>query len=351
MLDKKYITFVFAALLLFAGNQLLAQNKYKKQRSKNKTISRYRGRVAVGRFRPYYFVGGSVNALNYFGDLAPVNKAASTDISFTRPGLGIFAGYKFHHSMAVRASFLYGRISGDDFSADPNSEGDAPRYYRNLSFRNDIKELSAGLQVFLFPNYGGPNGRPPLNGFLYLGVAAIHHEPKGLVPGADYQSDPSGGIPAPSSDEWVKLRPLETEGEQYSSLQIAIPLTIGADIYLNNNLSAGIEFGIRKLFFDYIDDVSGTYRSLDSFDDPLARIMSDRSAEPNAVLSGDPRNVGTLITARDFGGTTYSSIGTIGAGQDGAVRGNPDSNDLYFVTQLKITYLLQPVSGRRAKFR
>ena len=91
------------------------RNKYKKRKNKQKRLSNYKGgnrkggKGVFGRFRPYLWAGGGINAANYFGDLAPVNKAASTDISFTRPGFGLYWGRKFHHSMQFVAAFNYGR--------------------------------------------------------------------------------------------------------------------------------------------------------------------------------------------------------------------------------------------------
>jgi hypothetical protein len=364
---KSLITIMLTACLLvlteecFAQRKAPARNKYQVRKATNRDISHYKGgRVPNSRFRKYWYVGGSVNAMNYFGDLAPINKAASTDVSFTRPGLGVQAGYKFHHSMALRASLNYGRLKGDDITADPGAEADAPRYARNLSFRNDIKELSLGAEIYLFPNYAGPAGRPPLNGYLFLGVAVFHHEPKGKVPDFDYQTDINGGVAAPQAGEWVKLRPLGTEGQnfgmgvKYSPIQFAIPVALGAEFYVNPQLSVGIEFGARFLFFDHLDDVSGDYVNLDRFDDPLGRIMSDRSTEPKGVWKGENRNLPYPVTPTDYGSVIYNTVGNLGSGLDhdngGGNRGNPGNNDMYFMTQIRATYILRN-KGYKAKSR
>jgi len=351
------ITLALFCLALVHDADAQRSSKYQKRRQKNKSISNYRGGAAgYGRFRQYSYIGVSVNALNYFGDLAPINKAASTDISFTRPGFGIEYGYQFHHSMAIRAAFNYGRIIGDDFSADPNDENSATRYARNLSFRNDIKEFSLGLQVYLLPNHGGPQNRPYVNGYLFVGGSVFHSEPMGKTPDADYQQDPDGGVALPdgiSGGEWVKLRELQTEGEEYGNFQIAIPITLGGELYLNSRMSVGMEFGLRYLFYDYLDDVSSEYQNLDSFDDPLARIMSDRSVEAVAVLAEETREQPFNYVQTTFDdGNTYYRTGALGSGIEGSIRGNPDNNDLYFVTQIKFKYILNPSRGRgRAKYR
>lgn len=352
--------FVLFFLAAFFDAEAQRRNKYKKRKSANKNISNYRGGSVGGRFRPYQFASFNVNALNYFGDLAPVNKAASTDVSFTRPGFGLNVGYKFSPYMAVRAGFNYGRLKGDDISSDPLDDQSSGRYLRNLSFRNDIKEFHMGFELYFIPNYGGPNVRPDINFYLFFGGAIMHHEPKGLVPDYDHTlGGLNSQIPAPQAGEWVKLRTLGTEGqfldgsdvETYSPIQVSIPLAIGATFRLPGPFTAGIELGYRYLFTDYIDDVSGNFVLFDKFDDPLARIMSDRSAEPMAYWAGVDRTPivkGTASSTLSDGETYHAAAGYGGglAGDKG--RGNPKNNDMIFMTSLKLTYI---ISKRGAHFR
>lgn len=331
------------------------KGKYAARKKNNKKLSHYKGGVrGYGRFKPYYFVGANLNAGNYFGDLAPVNKAASTDISFTRPGIGFHAGYKFHHSIAVRAGLNWVRVSGDDFTSDPTGEDSAPRYARNLSFRNDIKEFQLGFEIYLLPNHGGMDRRLPLNAYLFVGGAIFQHDPMGKVPDADYQLDQTGATAAPQAGEWVKLRPLGTEGqnlgvvEPYSSVEFSVPVAIGANLRLPAlDLNVGLEVGFRYLFTDYIDDVSSNYVGLDQFTDDVARILSDRSGEPTN-FQGEARDLSGVSIVNNGG---FFSSGFQGGGVDGATRGNPDNNDMIFVTQLKLTYLFSSSPKRSAKFR
>ncbi|MEP1034314.1 hypothetical protein [Ekhidna sp.] len=357
-LKRLLVIILSIAMLGLADNAEAQRNKYKKRRQTNKKVSHYKGGVrGYGRFEPYYFVGANINAGNYFGDLAPVNKAASTDVSFTRPGFGLYGGYKFHHSIAVTAGLNWVRVFGDDFTSDPTGEKSFPRYARNLSFRNDIKELRVAVQLFLLPNYGGPSQRLPFNAYLSVGASVFHHEPQGKVPEADYQSAQDGSVAAPQAGEWVKLRPLGTEGqnlgiiEPYKSIEFAIPVAIGAQIRIpNTQLTAGLELGFRYLFTDYIDDVSGNYVSLDQFTDPLARIMSDRSTVPFSS-KGEARDLTNLRIINNSGVHNYFIEGNLGSGIDGSIRGNPDDNDMIFVTQIKVSYVLGGTTRKRAKYR
>lgn len=348
-----------------AFSQRRRRNSFQKRRGKSKQIGKYRsGRIRGGasRFRPYQYVGFGVNALNYFGDLAPVNKAASTDINFTRPGFGIMYGYRFHPAMAARASFNWGILRGDDNSSDPNGNSSAARYQRNLSFRNFVKEMSLGMEFYILPNNRGSNNRPPINGYIFLGITAFHHQPQGQTPLFDYQSGLDASLPAGlNPGDWVNLKPLGTEGQNladrsgvpsdanYSLFQLAVPLGIGGVFNPPGPLSFGVEFGYRYLFTDYLDDVSGNYVGLDRFDDPVARIFSDRGAEPIAVTTGETRSA--MVATQNFDGSIYRINGFVGSGIEGSKRGNPDDNDMYFVTQIRVTYVLSPRRRSTAKFR
>lgn len=356
-----YRTFLLLLVVFVLVETADAQrNRYKRRKLKSKSISNYRGGAVGGKFRPRQVVGFNVNALNYFGDLAPVNRAASTDISFTRPGFGVSYKYHFHPSMSVRAAYNWGRLRGDDSTSDPNEPENQARYWRNLSFRNDIQELTLGLEFYLFAENNSPTYRNPFNVYLFLGAGVFNHSPRGLVPEYDYQTlGPNPGDGAPTLDnagEWVKLRDLGTEGQlldggagAYSKVEFCVPVSIGATMRLPGNFNAGIEFSYRHTFTDYLDDVSGTYKDYRNFDDPLARIMADRSGEPIAAVSGDRRQVSDLIG--NNGG--YYTLISLGASEEGTVRGNPDDNDLFFMTQLKLTYILHKGTKRRrrAKFR
>lgn len=271
--------------------------------------------------------------------------------------------FKFHHSLAVRAAFNYGRLVGDDLTADPNSMEDEARYYRNLSFRNDIKELSVGLEIYLLPNYGGPQNRLPINGYVFLGVAFFHHEPTAFVPDLEFQTDFNNGTPVDQAGGWVNLRKLGTEeqnfgeGKKYSPIQFAIPIALGAELSLSSSISIGLELGFRKLFFDHLDD-GGSYADLDKFTDPTARVLSDRSLEPTSAWKGDARtipsnhpNLNTFDSGQSYwvSGFLGSGVSTYNNGTS-SVRGNPADGDTYFITQIKVTYIFGD-SGSRSKFK
>ncbi len=96
--------------------------------------------------------------------------------------------------------------------------------------------------------------------------------------------------------------------------------------------------------------MSDSYVGLDQFADPLARILSDRSAEPISTRSGDARDFSSFdVVQSNLHGFFTNNL--TGAGSEGAVRGNPDNDDQIFITQIKLTYNIGSSGRSRAKFR
>ncbi|MNE51174.1 hypothetical protein D3C80_1457890 [compost metagenome] len=91
----------------------------------------------------------------------------------------------------------------------------------------------------------------------------------------------------------VELQPLGTEGQgtdladrgKYSRIQLGIPLAVGARLSLSPNIGLNIEYGIRFMFTDYLDDVGG-YRYVDpvllaAANGPTSAALSNRSLDGN----------------------------------------------------------------------
>ena len=89
-----------------------------------------------------------------------------------------------------------------------------------------------------------------LTPYVFAGVAIYHFNP--------YTYDTSGSK--------VYLKSLSTEGEgfvpgrnNYNLTQFAVPIGAGVKLSLTDKINVGLEVGFRKLFTDYLDDVSTTY--------------------------------------------------------------------------------------------
>jgi hypothetical protein len=349
-----FITFVFA----FGAEDAIAQMNRKAIKRNNKRMMTYRGRKSwFGKEKVYSMVGVSVNALNYYGDLSPKPGRFSTDISFTRPAIGLSFAHRFGPRYTLTASFMYGTLRGADVeSADPGDlDNGIFRFKRNLSFRNRIKELSVVASIDLFENQATYISRVAWTPYAFIGVAVFHHNPQAQAPETDVN-----GNPLPEAGKWVDLQPLGTEGQHstlqegdanygikpYKRIQVSIPFGIGARFRLNELLDLSAEIGFRYLFTDYIDDVSKSYVDLGVFgNNQLAKSMSYRTGE---ILPGDHTYIG-----RD--GQSYNVVS--GYGEENTdingntnVRGSKNDKDIFMVTTIKLTYILGK-SFHRAKFR
>ena len=86
-----------------------AQINRKSIKKNNKRISSFRGKKSwFGKEKIYNMVGIIGERLNYYGDLSPKAGAFSTDISFTRPAVGLVFSHRFGPRYAVTGQFMYG---------------------------------------------------------------------------------------------------------------------------------------------------------------------------------------------------------------------------------------------------
>lgn len=354
---RKIIYFLAALFFILGSFEADAQMNRKTIKRNNKRMSSYKGRKQwFPKQNIYNMVGFSLNAMNYYGDLAPKPSAFSTDITLTRPAVGLIFSHRFGPRYALSATFTYGTLRGSDASsADKNDENGVSRYNRNLSFRNRIKELSIVGSFDLWENQATYISRVKWTPYAFAGLAVFHHNPQALAP--QFQVD--GVTPLPQAGEWVNLQKLGTEGQHaslretdvnhgakpYKLLQIGIPFGLGARFRVNQLMDFSVEFGLRYLFTDYLDDVSKNYVDLGVFgDNELAKAMSYRSNEIPGVQ-------GSLIALPStVDGTVYNLLPGYGHEDKWSVRGNKNDKDTYTVTTFKLTYIFGKTYNR-AKFR
>jgi len=343
-----------AVLVLFLCIQAEAQINRKQIKKNNKRIGSFRGSSNnFSKTKAYSAIGFSVNALNYYGDLAPTPKKLSTDISFTRPGFGLSFMHRFGPRYTVLGQFMYGTLRGSDSESANKDDADNGiyRYRRNLSFRNNIKEFSVTFVFDLFKNDGNYIARVKWTPYLFVGIAGFLHNPQAIAPA----TDPTGA-PLAEAGKWVNLRPLGTEG-QYSTLdptdvnsgikpyklfQAAIPFGVGARLRLTETLDLWADIGFRYTFTDYLDDVSRNYVDLGVLKSPLAKAMSYRTGEL-ALPTSTHQYVG-----RD--GQTYTVEPGYGEENTWNNRGSKKDRDIYMVTSIRITHIIG-ATYHRAKFR
>jgi hypothetical protein len=351
---KLCFALVGVMLLLGSASDSYAQFNRKSIKKNNHRIASFRGKKhGFGRNNVYSGIGVSVNALNYFGDLAPLPSRFSTDISFTNPGFGISLFHRFGPRYTLQVQYMYGTLFGSDKESATKSDQNngVYRYQRNLSFRNHIHELSAVAYFDLFENQSSYISRVKWTPYVYLGIAGFYHNPQAQAPAKSLD-----GVTNLPSGQWVDLQPLGTEGQHselkpgdvnygikpYSLLQMAIPFGIGARFRINEVMDLWGDIGFRYTFTDYLDDVSANYVDLALIKDPLAQALSYRTNE----LLGDPTSA--AIGTKDYG--TFKTFAGYGSEHPENIRGNKSQNDIYMVTSIKLTYILGK-TFHKAKFR
>jgi hypothetical protein len=212
----------------------------------------------------------------YLGDLNP-----SKHFFLTKPAGGIIYRYIITPRWAVKMDGLYGRVAGDDAKSKVNVN-------RNLSFRSSIFEASSQLELNFLTYATGNKDKNYFSPYIFAGLALFHFNPK-----AEY------------SGTWYALQPLGTEGQRttltnqkpYPLTGVSIPFGIGFKYSIGDNVCIGAEWGLRKTFTDYIDDISTTYPDptiLAAQNGEIAAALSDRSLTAQSQHAGLQR--GNSIT-------------------------------------------------------
>lgn len=220
------------------------------------------------------FLGGSY----YIGDLNPVMHFYGT-----RPAVGLLYRKHVNYRYAYKIAGYYGQIQASDSkSFDPYQR------QRNLNFKSRVIELSGQLE-FNFLKYHGDDIRYPFSPFVFIGIGIFNFYPKGTING-----------------KWEPLRRNNTESEgfggiykskQYLLIQPAIPFGIGARYAYNKRFTISFEWGLRKTFTDYLDDVSRYYptpASLLSTGTPNTVALSDKATTGTPVLTNFGRQRGNF---------------------------------------------------------
>ncbi len=249
--------------------------------------------VSAGNSESRTGIGISAGISNYIGDLDD-----NFVPHFSTPGFGAHLIHSFSNVVSFRAAYYHGWLQASDNKGLINGMQN-----RNLSFRTHIDELSAVLRVKLW-HEGNTKHFYFWEPYVFGGVGFFHFNPR-----AEYN-----GV-------WYDLHSLGTEGQYlssgnnpkpYSLYQWAVPFGAGIEKPLNSHWVIGAEIGFRKLFTDYLDDVSWNY--------PDSTLMANQMGPAAAALS-DPSNRAQYPEGR----SKY-------------LRGNPENRDWYSYTNIHITY-------------
>lgn len=229
-----------------------------------------------------------LGAANYQGDL----KAKAVSFSQAKFLFSLGARYDLSEHVMVRSYITLTGLQADD------KKGTTAMKQRNLNFQTKIFDWEFTGQYSFFSlneKWWTP--------YVFAGVGLYHFKP--------FTKDDAGNK--------TFLQPLSTEGQgflpgvkAYKSWQLSIPLGIGAEYSLNEDMRVGLEMGYRKLFTDHLDDVSDNYV-----------------------------DQGKLLTARGQKAVDLAYRGDeVGAGSypsASATRGNPKQKDGYYYVALTYT--------------
>jgi hypothetical protein len=237
------------------------------------------------------FLGGSY----YIGDINPLVHFGP----MTKPAAGAVFRYNINQRFALRANAFFGNVAADD-ALSPS----LAQQQRNLNFKSKITEFSVQAE-FNFLDYQIGNERKKFTPYIFAGVGAFMFNPVAVYNNFSYT-----------------LQPLGTEGQglpggpkkKYKLTQMSIPFGVGIKTNLAKRIGLSIEWGMRKTFTDYLDDVSGEYYNKVELAESRGAVAAAAS-DPSKGL--DPK---------------YNNVGR--------QRGNPTTKDWYsfagFVLTLKL---------------
>ena len=212
------------------------------------------------------------------------------------PSVRFQAGMYVRPGLSIRGVLSHGEISADDALA--KSVG---KQTRGLSFRSPVTEVEASVVWELRPDKTfRQRWRRDVHWSPYVtgGLAGFTFQPQALYQG-----------------EWIRLRPLGTEGQllagssmkPYRLAQVAVPLGVGFSFRLPNRMGIWAEYSYRRTFTDYLDDVSGTYPDQSRMLEEMGSLAA-RMSNPSRYEFSEGAKRGNDVTL-----DTYAFL-TVGAG-------------------------------------
>lgn len=170
-------------------------------------------------------VGGGFGALTYSGDLV-----RNFNLLTSKPSATIFYRRNLNKVVSFKIGMTFGKIG----ASDKRRPIDVFATQRSYSFNLTMME-AAGTFEYHFVDWRDDKRRLRITPYLFGGAGLFVF---------------SGN----------KAKPTE-----YSNLQVCIPFGGGVKYVLNPKWYIAAEFGVRKTFFDYLDNVSGTDPSYKTF--------------------------------------------------------------------------------------
>lgn len=196
---------------------------------------------------------GVMNSLTDLGGKAGAGKGFIKDLRW-KPARFCYGAYitaTYKDAIAGRIEGTFGSVAGFDSILQNVASTTKDRYERNLSFRSRIAEVQLAVEVhpLFFKSY---DEEPPrLSPYLVAGAGYFSFNPEARLNG-----------------QWYYLAPLRLEGQgfreypdrkPYKLSQLNILGGLGLRYEINSSFNVRMELVHRKLFTDYLDDVSTSY--------------------------------------------------------------------------------------------
>jgi len=265
-------------------------------------------------------IGLGLGPMFFLGDLGGSAGAGKTfikdlDLPLTKLSKGFYINYYPTEFIGFRIAGNMGYLEGDDAEAPSKGGAEMDRRERNLNFRSKIREAYAAIEIyptFFMEKYDGLKGK--LRPYVLGGVGIFHFNPE--------TKDVDGS--------WVKTAPLHLEGQgfpqypdskPYKLTQKNLLVGLGFKYYLKENAYIGFEILHRKLFTDYVDDVSKNY-----YIDPIHFDQNLSAADAVTARRLYYRGIYSFPATRPY--------------EEFAERGDPKENDAFFSSIIRFGWRL-----------
>lgn len=267
-------------------------------------------------------LGGFAGGSYYLGDINPDQHFAGTQLAY-----GLLARINTSDRLSFRIGVTQGRLEADDMNfmdkgklpmpaftpTNPLTERD--KYIsRGLNFTTTVTEIAITTEINFLPYFVGSE-RHRWTPYIFGGASMFMFKPEQI-------------------GSKLSLKDFGTEGQlqstskkkEYSTTAFAIPFGVGVKFSLGRRLGLGVEWGMRKTFTDYIDDISSTY-VYDMYGyDPVANVYYAPNPDDPSQIVAIPITNEVLLSDPTF------------SHKKGQKRGREYNTDWYSFYGITLTY-------------
>ena len=213
----------------------------------------------LGFGQPNMELGLSGGFMYYIGDLNPTGHLQPDMMNLS---YGVFHKGNFNGRWGIKTQIAIGSVNASD-----NLSDDPIQQIRNLDFQSDIYELTSVVE-FNFLEFSNFNSSEVFSPCIYGGLGAFLMNPQ-----TNYQNN------------LYDLRFYNTEGqaEPYNRFQLAFPFGIGLKVKPLERLTFFVDWGMRRTFTDYLDDVSTYYPDPNNISSITAALSNKATNSQNAI--------------------------------------------------------------------